>query len=137
MANNPPRYIAPDLARAIKAEGGGSSGGLSATATDQTISGGANVTPTSLTTGSITVDCGKCPLQFITNGGAFTITAPTNDGSCLLLVTNNGSAGAITFSGFSVGSSTGDALDTTNAHKFTVSIWRINSVSGYRVAAHQ
>lgn len=104
---------------------------------DQTISGGANVTSATLTTGNITVDCGKCPLQYITNGGAFTITAPTSDGSCMLLVTNNGTAGAITFSGFSVGSNTGDALTTTNTSKFTISIWRINGTSGYRIAAHQ
>ena len=104
---------------------------------DQTLAGGANVTAKSLSTGNITVDCGARPLQYITNGGAFTITAPASDGSCMLLITNNASAGAVTFSGFTVGSSTGDALDTTNGHKFMVSIWRINGVSGYRIAAHQ
>lgn len=104
---------------------------------DQTISGGGNVTSLSLATGNVTIDCGARPLQFITNGGAFTITAPANDGSCMLLVTNNATAGAITFSGFSVPSSPGDTLDTTNTHKFTISIWRINGTSGYRVAAHQ
>lgn len=104
---------------------------------DQVVAGGATVTAKSLTTGNITVDCGDRPLQYITNGGAFTITAPAADGSCMLLVTNNASAGAITFSGFTVGSSTGDALTTTNAHKFTISIWRINGVSGYRIVAHQ
>jgi hypothetical protein len=107
---------------------------------DQTVSGGANVTSSSQGTkssGTYTIDCGVCPQQFITNGGAFTLAAPANDGNCLLLVTNNASAGTITFSGFSVGSNTGDALDTTNTHKFTISIWMINSVAGYRVAAHQ
>jgi hypothetical protein len=103
----------------------------------QVISGGARVTAKSLTTGNITVDPGGRPLQFITNGGAFTITAPANDGSCMLLVTNNASAGAITFTGFTVGASLGDALTTTNGSKFTISIWRINSVSGYRIASHQ
>jgi hypothetical protein len=104
---------------------------------DQTVTGGANVTAQSLTTGNITVDCGSRPLQFITNNGAFTITAPANDGSCMLLVTNGASAGAVTFSGFTVGSNTGDALTTTNTQKFTVSVWRINGTSGYRIAAHQ
>jgi hypothetical protein len=104
---------------------------------DQTVSGGANVTSKSLATGNITIDCGACPLQFITNNGAFTITAPVADGSCMLLVTNSASAGAITFSGFSVGSNIGDALTTTSTSKFTVSIWRINGTSGYRIAAHQ
>lgn len=103
----------------------------------QTVTGGANVTSQSISTGSYTVDCGTRPLQYITNGGAFTLTAPANDGNCILLVTNNGSAGAITFSGFSVGSSTGDALTTTNTSKFSIMIWRVNGTSGYRVAAHQ
>ncbi len=107
---------------------------------DQTLSGGANVTATNLGTkssGTTTIDCGTVPLQYLTDGGAFTLAAPSNDGSCDVLVINNASAGAITFSGFSVGSNTGDTLDTTNAHKFTLSIWRINGTSGYRVAAHQ
>lgn len=109
----------------------------SLTTQDQTLSGGANVTSLSLSTGNVTIDCGKVPLQFITNGGAFTITAPTNDGSCILLVANNATANTISFSGFSVGSNTGDSLDTTNTHKFSIFIWRINGTAGYRVAAHQ
>lgn len=103
----------------------------------QTVTGGAIVTALSIVTGSYAVNCGNRQLQYITNGGAFTITAPSNDSSCYLMVTNNGSAGAITFSGFSVGSSVGDALTTTNGNIFTISIWRINSISGYRVAAMQ
>lgn len=118
------------------------SGGTMAslTAADQTVTGGANVTSSNQGTkssGTFTIDCGVCPLQYITNGRAFTLAAPANDGSCMLLVTNNASAGAITFSGFSVGSNTGDALTTTNTNKFTIGIWRINSVAGYRIAAHQ
>lgn len=103
----------------------------------QTLAGGATVTSLSQSTGNITVDCGARPLQYITNGGAYTITAPAADGSCILLSTNNASAGAITFSGFSVGSSTGDSLTTTNGHKFSIMVWRINGTSGYRIAAHQ
>lgn len=108
--------------------------------TDQTLSGGVNLTAFSIGTvssGTSTIDCGKNPAQYLTNGGAFTLAAPSNDGTCLVMTINNGSAGAITFSGFSVGSSTGDALDTTNAHKFTISVWRINGTSGYRIAAMQ
>ncbi len=107
------------------------------TLADQSFTGGVRTPGVSLSTGNITVDPGDGPLQYITNGGAFTITEPANDGSCILLVTNNGSAGTITFSGFDVGSSTGDALTTTNTNKFSISIWRINGVSGYRIAAHQ
>lgn len=105
---------------------------------DQTITGGANVTSKSLTAGDITVDCGARALQYITNDGAFEITAPTTDGSCMLLITNGASAGAVTFTGFTMGAlNVGDALTTTDTNKFTVSIWRIHSVSGYRIAAHQ
>jgi hypothetical protein len=107
---------------------------------DQTLSGGANVTAFSIGTvssGTTTIDCGKSPLQFLTNGGAFTLAAPSNDGSCIVLSTNNGSAGTVTFSGFSDGSNTGDALNTTNTDKFSIFVWRDNGTAGYRVAAHQ
>lgn len=107
---------------------------------DQTLSGGANVTSSNLGTkssGTLTIDCGACPLQYVTNGGAFTLAAPANDGSCLLLITNNASAGAITFSGFTVGSSTGDPLTTTNTNKFLLVIARVNGTSTYLVKALQ
>jgi hypothetical protein len=107
---------------------------------DQTISGGANVTPNSLGTfssGTLTVDCGKCPLQYATNNGAFTIAAPTLDGSTIILLTNGASAGAITFSGFTTGTNIGDPLSTTNTSKFMLFISRINGVSYYYVCALQ
>jgi hypothetical protein len=110
------------------------------TVADQTLSGGANVTSGNLgtiTSGTTTIDCGASPLQYFTNGGASTLAAPVNDGSCMVLTTNNGSAGTLTLSGFTVGSSTGGTLDTTNAHKFTIAIWRINGTSGYSIFAHQ
>jgi hypothetical protein len=104
---------------------------------DQLLFGGANVSAKALSQGSLTLDCGARPVQYITNNAAFTITAPTRDGFCMVLVTNGASAGAITFTGFSVGSSTGDTITTTSASKFTISFWRINSISGYRILAHQ
>lgn len=104
---------------------------------DQQLSGGVNVTSTSLVAGNILVDCGKCPLQYVNNTGAFTLTAPLLDGSCILLMQNHTGAGVVTFSGFSVGTFAGDSLNTTNGNSFSISIWRINGVSGYRVAAHQ
>ena len=107
---------------------------------DQTLSGGANVTPADLGTkssGTLTIDCGTCQLQRVINGGAFTLAAPALEGSCIVKVKNNGSAGVITFSGFSVGLNTGDALTTTNTHKFAIHIWLIDGDAGYRVAAHQ
>jgi hypothetical protein len=111
----------------------------SLTATGQVVTGGASVTSLSVTTGSFTISCASRPLQYITGAtSAWTITAPANDGSCILLVTNAGSSAVIpTFSGFSVGSNVGDTLTTTASAKFSIFIWRINGTSGYRVAAHQ
>lgn len=75
--------------------------------------------------------------QYLTNNGAFTLAAPSSDCAIDILVTNGASAGAITFSGFTVGSNTGSPLDTTNGHKFIVSVRRINSVATYSVYALQ
>jgi hypothetical protein len=104
---------------------------------DQNLSGGANVTSLAQSTGSITVDCGSRPIQTITDNGAYTITAPSNDGYCLLKVTNGATAGATTFSGFLVGSNTGDSLDTTSGHKFIISVIRAGGDSTYTVKALQ
>jgi hypothetical protein len=104
---------------------GVSPGAASLSGTDQTLSGGANVTANNFGTvssGTATVDCGRSPLQYLTDNGAFTLAAPANDGSCALLVTNGSSAGTITFSGFTVGANVGDPLTTTNTNKFMVSI---------------
>jgi hypothetical protein len=78
-----------------------------------------------------------CNYQYIVNNGAFTLAAPSADCAIDLLITNGSSAGAVTFSGFTVGSSTGDALTTTNTNKFIVSIRRINAVSTYLIKALQ
>ena len=110
------------------------------TTADQALAGGATVTAASLGTvssGTTTIDCGTSPLQYLTNNGAFTLAAPANDSSCILQVTNGASAGAITFSGFTVGSNTGSALDTTNGHKFMISIARVNGSAVYNVMAQQ
>ena len=106
-------------------------------ATNQSITGGAVVTSHGLSIGSFTANSGICPLQYITNNGAFTVTAPSNDGSMTLLITNGTAASTITFAGFTVGVSTGDAIDFTNGHMFMISIVRINSYSTYRIASLQ
>lgn len=88
---------------------------------DQTITGGAGVTSKALnsgsavTTGTLTLDMGDRPMQHYTNGGAHTLAPGLVAGAILLDITNNGSAGAITTSGWTkvVGSFT-----TTNGHKF-------------------
>lgn len=86
---------------------------------DQTLTGGTIVTSKSLgtiTTGTVTPDPGDRPLQHYTNGGAHTLAPSSNTGSILLDITNNGSAGAITTSGFTKVS--GDPFTATNGHKF-------------------
>jgi len=110
------------------------------TAIDQALSGGFNVTPPNQGTkssGTYTPDCGAGPLQYFTNGGAFILAAPSSDGECTLYDLNNGSAGTITFSGFTVGANTGDALTNTNTSKFFIQIQRVNSVATYSVRALQ
>ena len=114
-------------------------GFISATAQDQNFTGGVTVTSLSLGTGSgtVTIDPGQCPLQYITNNGAFTFSAPANDGSCSILITNGATAGTITFTGFTVGSNTGEPLTTTNTSKFIVTIMRVNGLATYFIKALQ
>jgi hypothetical protein len=85
---------------------------------DQVITGGARVTVNDLGTissGTVTPDPGDRPHQKYSNNGAHTLAPGTNQGSYWLDITNAGSAGAITTSGWTkvVGSFT-----TTNGHKF-------------------
>ena len=109
------------------------SGFISATTPDQSFTGGCTVTSYSIGTpsGTYTVDPGLGPLQYLTNGSAFTLVAPANDGACAILVTNNSIAGTISFTGFKVGASTGDQLTTTNTSQFIISIFRINGIASY------
>lgn len=108
---------------------------------DQTLSGGANVTSNNLgtiTTGTVTVDCGKGPLQYLTNGGTFTIAAPANDGACVIQITNNASANFVGFSGFTVNANyTGASLNTVNGSKFMMSVTRVNGSSIYVILPQQ
>lgn len=86
---------------------------------DQLITGGANATPLNLGTissGTVTLNCGARPWQYYTNNGAHTLAPDaTNATSCMLDITNGASAGAITVAGWTyvVGSFT-----TTNTNKF-------------------
>jgi hypothetical protein len=110
--------------------------------TAQAFTGGIRVTSYSIGTPSngstTTLDSGNGPLQYMTNNVAgLTIAAPANDGNLVLYILNGASAGTVTWSGFTVGSNTGDALTTTNTSKFMVSITRINSISTYIIKALQ
>lgn len=104
------------------------------------ISVGFTVTPFNagtLTTGTFTPVPASGNYQYLINGGAFSIAAPAADCAITLMVTNNASAGAITFTGFTVGASTGSPLTTTNGNRFIITIVRINGVSTYTVYALQ
>ncbi len=65
-------------------------------------------------------------LQRAINGGAHTLAAPTATGdySITIQYTNNASAGAITFSGFTIVN--GDSLTTVNGDDFFIHIVKIN-----------
>jgi hypothetical protein len=117
--------------------GGPSLGAMSLGATGQNLTGGFYSTPSSYTTGNITIDFGKNPIQYVNNSGAFTITAPTHSGSCILTIFNQAGAGAVTFSGWTVGSSVGDSLDTVSGHKFSITMWGCNGTYSYTIKALQ
>lgn len=104
------------------------------TGTTDNITKGFTVTPNNIGTvssGTTTPDPANGNYQYYTNNGAHTLAAPSSDCAIDILVTNGASAGAITFSGFTVGSSTGSTYNTTNTNKFILSIRRINAVSTY------
>jgi hypothetical protein len=112
------------------------------TVTDQSLTGGAIVTSLGLTTGNVTIDCGARPLQYIANTGAFTITAPANDGSCMLQIENGGGGGGAVTAGAGQGwtinsSNVGDPLTNTANSKFVMSIWKVHGVASYIIKALQ
>lgn len=99
----------------------------------QQVVGGFTLSPYSggNVSGSTTPDPANGNYQYFTNNGAITLNAPTSDCAIDILITNSGSAGAITFSGYTVNSNTGEPFTTTNGHKFILSIRRINGTSTY------
>lgn len=102
--------------------------------TTSTLTAGFTATPNNIGTvssGTTTPSAASGNLQYYTNNGAHTLAAPTSDCGIDILVTNGASAGAITFSGYTVGSNTGSPYVTTNTNKFLLSIRRINSVATY------
>lgn len=104
-----------------------------------TISVGYGITPFNggtISSGTFTPSAANGNYQFYTNNGAHTLANPTSDCAIDILVTNGATAGAITFTTFTVGT-TGDALTTTNTNKFIISIRRINAISTYLIKALQ
>jgi hypothetical protein len=116
---------------------GASGPNFSATAT---IGVGFSLAPNNLGTvssGTTTPNPALGNVQYLTNNGAFTLAAPASDCEIDILVTNGASAGSITFSGYTVGSSIGSPLTTTSGSKFILFIRRINGVSTYSIYALQ
>lgn len=106
---------------ATAAQGGKADTALQPNVEDQSISGGARVTPKDLGNLSGTTktpDPGDRPIQKITNNGAGTITPGSNYGTYLLQVVNASGAGSITTTGWTV---RGDSFDTTASSKFLCS----------------
>ena len=77
--------------------------------------------------GTYTPDEANGNMQYAVNGGAHTLAPPTNNCSLIIQYTNNGSAGTITTSGFTIVS--GDAPSTTNGDDFLAYIVKINGFS--------
>jgi hypothetical protein len=87
--------------------------------TDDTLSGGFQYTADAdgtQSSGTYTPAYASGNVKTATNGGAHTIAPQTGDGVILVLYTNDGSAGAITTSGFD--KVTGDSFTTTNTNTF-------------------
>lgn len=120
-------YVKANLVNFVALGGGG------------TMTGGLYMVPYNagaLSSGSFTPNAGLGNYQYYTNNGAHTLIAPTADCAIDIMVTNGATAGAITFSGFTVGT-TGDPLTTVNTNKFVISIRRINAIATYMIKALQ
>jgi hypothetical protein len=106
----------------------------------QTITGGFAVTPFNIGNfpAALTPDPMKGNYQYGTNNGAFTFNVPAVDCAIDFLSINGASAGTINFVGYTyAGNNYGDALTTTNGHKFIISIRRINGISTLAIKALQ
>ena len=110
---------------------GNGSGGLN-------MASGASATPFNAgtkTSGTYTPDEANANFQFVINGGSHTLAPPTNNCTLVIQYTNNGSAGTITVSGFTLVD--GDDATTTNGHDFFYYITKLNGFSLLTVKALQ
>lgn len=85
--------------------------------------------------GTFTPDPTNGNFQHATNGGGHTLAPPSNVCTIVLEYLNNGSAGAVTTSGFT--KVTGDSLTTTNTNKFLLQITKTSNYSHLNVVALQ
>lgn len=84
--------------------------------------------------GTYTPDPANGNFQYATNGGAHTLAPPATSCTMIIQYTNNGSAGAITTSGFTKVSG---AFTTTNGDDFMCYITRLNAFSFLNIQALQ
>ena len=103
-----------------------------------TLTTGYDITPSAQGTkssGTFTPEPSTRAIQTAVNGGAHTLAPPTETGLFILVYTNNGSAGAITTSGFDL--EKGDAFDTTDTNKFECLISNDGTTSTLQITAQQ
>ena len=108
--------------------------------TSGTLSSGVGMSATSYSggtqsSGTYTPATTNGNFQHITNGGAFTLAPPSTVCTIIVEILNNGSAGAITTSGFT--KVTGDALTTVNGSKFHAYITKTQNYSSLNIVALQ
>ena len=87
--------------------------------------------------GNYTPDPATGNMKRIVNAGAFTLNAPTASGDYTIIIqmTNNSTAGTVTFSGFNKYND--DEITTTDAHDFFIYIVKLNGFTSARVEALQ
>ena len=88
-----------------------------------------------VSSGTFTPDEADGAMQKYVNGGAHTLAPPSNSTSLLIQMTNNGSAGALTTTGFNA--VTGDTLTTTDGDDFFLTVTKNGAFSTLHVAALQ
>jgi hypothetical protein len=106
---------------------------------NQSVTGGAVISTKDLGTvssGTLTIDVGDRAMQRYVNNGAHTLDVTTFSGSSVIKVTNGASAGNITFSS-SFATVVGDALTTTNGHKFFIFITTVQTDTVANIVALQ
>lgn len=105
---------------------------------DDTLTGGFGGTDDAdgtKTTGTYTPTYAGGNFKTATNGGAHTLAPQSGTGTIIVQYTNDGSAGAITTSGFTI--VTGDAFSTTNGDDFMCYLTVVSTFSQLHIVALQ
>lgn len=103
-----------------------------------TLTAGFDTTPNNAgtkSTGTFTPDPAVGNFQYAVNGGAHTLDPPGKDCTMIIQYTNNGSAGTITTSGFTIVD--GGTISTTDTDDFFFFITEVNGFSHLHVKALQ